>query len=126
MIYFIGSRITCLGRKFNYITPADLLVDYFGDGQVPRVHRRLHPFLLHSPDDGQRHWTPRCCSPRGTQGNIPYVGALLIMGVMVMIYVTSSGIRGVTWTTVAQAVWMFVAVWAGGHLVPEPDRRQPS
>lgn len=30
---------------------------------------------------------------------------------MVVIYVTSSGIRGVTWTTVAQAIWMFVAVW---------------
>ena len=47
----------------------------------------------------------------GTDGNIPYLGALLIMGVMVVIYVTSSGIRGVTWTTVAQAIWMFVAVW---------------
>ncbi len=33
MIYFIGSRITCLGRKFNYITPADMLVDYFGEGK---------------------------------------------------------------------------------------------
>ena len=33
VIYFIGSRITCLGRKFNYITPPDLLVDYFGEGK---------------------------------------------------------------------------------------------
>ena len=38
--------------------------------------------------------------------------ALAIMGVMVMIYVTSSGIRGVTWMTVAQAIWMFIAIWA--------------
>jgi SSS family solute:Na+ symporter len=35
-----------------------------------------------------------------------------MMGIMVIIYVTSSGMRGVTWTTVAQAIWMFVAVWA--------------
>ena len=48
----------------------------------------------------------------GTENHIPYWAALAIMGTMVVIYVTSSGIRGVTWTTVAQAVWMFVAVWA--------------
>ena len=111
VIYFIGSRITCLGRKFNYITPADLLVDYFGDGKF-RAFIAIYILSCCIPLMTANVTGPAVLLSEGTQGNIPYVGALLIMGVMVMIYVTSSGIRGVTWTTVAQAVWMFVAVWA--------------
>ena len=111
VIYFIGSRITCLGRKFNYITPADLLVDFFGDGKF-RAFIAIYILSCCIPLMTANVTGPAVLLSEGTQGNIPYVGALLIMGVMVMIYVTSSGIRGVTWTTVAQAVWMFVAVWA--------------
>ena len=111
VIYFIGSRITCLGRKFNYITPADLLVDYFGDGKF-RAFIAIYILSCCIPLMTANVTGPAVLLSEGTQGNIPYVGALAIMGVMVMIYVTSSGIRGVTWTTVAQAVWMFVAVWA--------------
>ena len=111
VIYFIGARITCLGRKFNYITPADLLVDYFGDGKF-RAFIAIYILSCCIPLMTANVTGPAVLLSEGTQGNIPYVGALLIMGVMVMIYVTSSGIRGVTWTTVAQAVWMFVAVWA--------------
>ena len=111
VIYFVGSRITCLGRKFNYITPADLLVDYFGDGKF-RAFIAIYILSCCIPLMTANVTGPAVLLSEGTQGNVPYVGALLIMGVMVMIYVTSSGIRGVTWTTVAQAVWMFVAVWA--------------
>ena len=110
VIYFIGSRITCLGRKFNYITPADLLVDYFGDGKF-RAFIAIYILSCCIPLMTANVTGPARLLSSGTEGNIPYLGALLIMGVMVIIYVTSSGIRGVTWTTVAQAVWMFVAVW---------------
>ena len=111
VIYFIGSRITCLGRKFNYITPADLLVDFFGDGKF-RAFIAVYMLAACIPMMTANVTGPAVLLSSGTEGRIPYLGALLIMGGMVMVYVTSSGIRGVTWTTVAQAVWMFVAVWA--------------
>lgn len=111
MIYFIGSRITCLGRKFNYITPADMLVDYFGDGKF-RAFIALYTLSCCVPLMTANITGPARLLSGGTDGHIPYLGALSIMGVMVIIYVTSSGLRGVTWTTVAQAIWMFVAVWA--------------
>ena len=120
VIYFIGSRITCLGRKFNYITPADLLVDYFGDGKF-RAFIAIYILSCCIPLMTANVTGPARLLSSGTEGHIPYFGALSIMGVMVMVYVTSSGIRGVTWTTVAQAVWMFVAVWAAAfwclHLI---------
>ena len=120
VIYFIGSRITCLGRKFNYITPADLLVDYFGDGKF-RAFIAIYILSCCIPLMAANVTGPARLLSSGTEGNISYIAALAIMGFMVMIYVTSSGIRGVTWTTVAQAVWMFVAVWAAAfwclHLI---------
>ena len=111
VIYFIGSRITCLGKKFNYITPADLIVDYFGDGRF-RAFIAVYILVACIPLMVANVTGPAVLLSSGTEGRIPYWGALTIMGVMVMIYVTSSGIRGVTWTTVAQAIWMFIAVWA--------------
>ena len=111
VIYFVGSRITCLGRKFNYITPADMLADYFGEGKF-RAFVAIYMLSCCVPLMTANVTGPAILLSSGTEGHIPYNWALGIMGVMVMIYVTSSGIRGVTWTTVAQAVWMFVAVWA--------------
>ena len=110
VIYFIGTRITCLGRKFNYITPADLIVDYFGDGKF-RAFIAIYVLSCCVPLMTANVTGPARLLASGTDGHIPYIAALAIMGIMVIIYVTSSGIRGVTWTTVVQAVWMFVAVW---------------
>jgi SSS family solute:Na+ symporter len=111
MIYFFGSRITCLGRKFNYITPADLIVDYFGEGKF-RAFISLYALSCCVPLMTANITGPARLLSGGTEGHIPYLGALIAMGVLVIIYVWKSGLRGVTWTTVAQAVWMFVAIWA--------------
>ena len=115
MIYFFGARITCLGRKFNYITPADMLADYFGEGKF-RAFISLYMLSCCIP-----LMTANITGPAkllsagtydGTREHISYTMALLMIGAMVTVYVTSRGLRGVTWTTVAQAIWMFVAVWA--------------
>ena len=111
MIYFFGARITCLGRKFNYITPADMLVDYFGEGKF-RAFISLYMLSCCIPLMTANITGPAKLLSGGTDGHISYTMALLMMGVMVTVYVTSRGLRGVTWTTVAQAIWMFVAVWA--------------
>jgi len=111
MIYFFGARIACLGRKFNYITPADMLVDYFGEGKF-RAFISLYALSCCIPLLTANIIGPAKLLSGGTDHHISYRMALLIMGAMVTIYVTSRGLRGVTWTTVAQAIWMFVAVWA--------------
>jgi len=111
MIYFFGARIACLGRKFNYITPADMLVDYFGEGKF-RAFISLYMLSCCIPLMTANITGPAKLLSGGTDDHISYTMALLIMGAMVTIYVTSRGLRGVTWTTVAQAIWMFAAVWA--------------
>ena len=113
MIYFFGARIACLGRKFNYITPADMLVDYFGEGKF-RAFISLYMLSCCIPLMTANMTGPAKLLSDGTQGHVSYTVALLIVGVMVAVYVTSGGLRGATWTAVAQAIWMFVAVWAAG------------
>jgi SSS family solute:Na+ symporter len=114
MIYYVGSRITCLGRKFNYITPADMLTDYFGDGKF-RAFIALYILSCCIPLMTANITGPAILLSAGTENHITKFAATLIMGFLVFIYVTTSGIRGVTWTTVAQAIWMFVAIWAAGY-----------
>lgn len=111
MVYFFGARITCLGRKFNYITPADMLVDYFGEGKF-RAFLSIYMLSCCIPLMTANITGPAKLLSGGTEGHISYTAALVFMGVLVTAYVTSRGLRGVAWTTVAQAVWMFAAVWA--------------
>ena len=109
VIYFFGARITCLGRKFNYVTPTDLLVDYFGEGKF-RAFISLYILSCTVPLMTANITGPARLLAGGTE--MSYLGALALIGTMVTIYLWSGGMRGLTWTTVVQAVWMFVAIWA--------------
>lgn len=113
VIYFFGARITHLGRKFNYVTPTDLLADYFGEGKF-RAFISLYILSCCVPLMTANITGPARLLAGGTEGHISYLGALAIIGTLVTIYLWRGGMRGLTWTTVVQAVWMFGAVWAAG------------
>jgi SSS family solute:Na+ symporter len=113
IMYFFGTRITCLGRRFNYVTPTDLFVDYFGEGKF-RAFLSLYILSCSVPLMTANITGPARLLSGGTEGNISYLGALVIIGALVTVYLWTGGMRGLTWTTVAQAVWMFLAVWGAG------------
>jgi len=111
VIYFVGSRITCLGKKFNYVTPADLLSDYFGEGKF-KIFIAFYILLACIPLMSANITGPAILLSEGIGPEyLPRWGALCVMALLVMVYITSSGMRGLTWTTVSQAIWMFVAIW---------------
>lgn len=111
VIYFIGSRITCLGKKFNYVTPADLLGDYFGEGKF-KIFIACYILVGCIPLMSANIIGPAILLSEGIGPDIlSRWGALIIISVLVTTYITTSGMRGLTWTTVAQAIWMFIAIW---------------
>ena len=64
--YVLGTRIWALGKKFDYVTPADLLADFYESeavrvvsGRLGAVHHPLHPgpgtgARLHHPGRDRR------------------------------------------------------------------------
>jgi len=110
--YVLGTRIWALGKAFGYITPADMLADFYESESVRvsvaivsvvftilyiQVQAQGLGYIINVASDG------RISLELGTLILLVVAGAYLILG----------GLRAVYWTDVLQGVWMYVAVWVG-------------
>ena len=106
--YFFGPRIAALGRRFGYVTQAELFAHRFDSRALSGVLAVISlvafvPYLtLQMKGAGYVFDVV-------TEGRIPVpVGAAIAYGV-VLIYVLTSGVMGVAWTNTFQGIFMMVA-----------------
>ena len=110
--YVLGTRIWALGKAFGYITPADLLADFYESEAVRvavavvsvvftilyiQVQAQGLGYIINVASGG------RISIPLGT----------LVLLVVAAAYLMAGGLRAVYWTDVLQGVWMYLAVWIG-------------
>ena len=110
--YVLGTRIWALGKAFGYITPADMLADFYESESVRvgvavvsvvftilyiQVQAQGLGYIINVASDG------RITVELGT----------LVLLVVAAAYLVVGGLRAVYWTDVLQGVWMYVAVWIG-------------
>ena len=110
--YVVGTRIWALGKKFGYVTPADLLADFY-ESEAVRVVVALVSVLftilyIQVQAQGLGYIISVASGER-----IPYEVGTLILLVVAAIYLAAGGLRAVYWTDVIQGVWMYVAIWIG-------------
>lgn len=112
-IYVLGPRIRLLGKTFGYLTPADLLADFY-ESELVRVIAALVSviftvFYIQVQAQGLGYIVSVA-----SDGRVPYgLGVLLLLGIAA-VYVMAGGIRAVYWTDVLQGIWMYLALWLGG------------
>jgi SSS family solute:Na+ symporter len=110
--YVLGTRIWALGKAFGYITPADLLADFY-ESEAVRVTVALVSVLftiLYIQVQAQGlGYIINVAS--GGRVSIP-LGTLILLAVAAA-YLMAGGLRAVYWTDVLQGVWMYLAVWLG-------------
>jgi solute:Na+ symporter, SSS family len=96
-IWLFGSRIWYLGRKYNFVTPGDMMEKYFNSPLLRLLFAivgiiGLVPYMLIQITGG-------AFALSSLTGNaIPYWIGVLVMGVFVGIIVTLSGGRGAAWS----------------------------
>ena len=110
--YVFGSRIWALGKKFGYITPADLLADFYESDAV-RVATALISVVftilyIQVQAQGLGYILSVASGDR-----ISYEAGTLILLTVAAIYLMVGGLRAVYWTDVIQGIWMYLAVWIG-------------
>lgn len=110
--YVLGSRIWALGKTFGYITPADLLADFYESDAV-RVATAIVSVLftilyIQVQAVGLGYILSVASGDR-----ISFELGTLILLVVAAGYLIAGGLRAVYWTDVIQGVWMYIAVWAG-------------
>lgn len=111
--YVLGPRVWFLGKKFGYLTPADLLADFY-ESEAVRVVTALVSvlftvFYIQVQAQGLGY-----IIEVASGGRISYELGMLLLLVVAAGYVMAGGIRAVYWTDVLQGAWMYVALWVGG------------
>ena len=110
--YVLGTRIWALGKAFGYITPADLLADFYESEAVRitvAVVSVLFTILYIQVQAQGLGYIINVAS--GGRISIP-LGTLILL-VVAAAYLMAGGLRAVYWTDVLQGVWMYLAVWIG-------------
>lgn len=110
--YVIGTRIWALGKAFGYITPADMLADFY-ESEAVRVAVAIVSVVftilyIQVQAQGLGYIINVASGDR-----ISFELGTLILLVVAAAYLMAGGLRAVYWTDVIQGVWMYVAVWAG-------------
>ena len=110
--YVIGTRIWALGKAFGYMTPADLLADFYESDAV-RVTVAIVSVvftILYIPVQAQGlGYILNVASG----DRISFEAGTLILLIVAAVYLMAGGLRAVYWTDVLQGIWMYVAVWLG-------------
>ncbi len=111
--YTLGVRIWALGKKFRYMTPADMLADFYESELVRVVVALVSVFFTILYIQVQAQGLGYIISV-ASGGRISFEFGTFILLVVASGYLMAGGLRAVYWTDMIQGIWMYVAVWAGG------------
>lgn len=114
--YVLGSRIWALGKRFGYITPADMLADFYESEWVRITVAVVSVLFTILYIQVQAQGLGYIMSV-ASDGRISFEAGTLILLMVAAAYLMAGGLRAVYWTDVLQGVWMYVAVWVGALVI---------
>jgi solute:Na+ symporter, SSS family len=115
--YFLGPKAGRLGRRFGFVTQAQLVVGRFPSRTLSILLAVVSvaafvPYLMLQMSGAGIVFSAV------TEGHVPFwLGAALAYAVVVT-YVLSSGVSAVGWTNVFQGIFMLCVAWALGLYIP--------
>lgn len=107
LLFIFAPRFWLAGRKFDYVTPPDLLSDRYGSKYVGVIATVLALVML-IPYASVQLMGAGYLFNGMTGGQIPYMFGVLIMAGFSGIAVFWAGFRSVSWTDAFQAITMIV------------------
>ncbi|UCH08137.1 MAG: sodium:solute symporter family protein [Deltaproteobacteria bacterium] len=108
-----GPRALRAGRKFNYVTQAQLFTDRFQSKALSVIIAIVSILAFIQYITLQMKGSAYIFEV-ASEGRIPFWAGALIAYVVVVIYVFYGGVRGVAWTNVFQGAFMIVTAWVLG------------
>jgi len=105
--WILGRRLWILGKKYNYISLADVLGDFY-ESDFIRLAVAIIGVVFVVPYIGAQMVASGLIFQIVTGGVIPYVWGSFIFLVITVAYVWMGGIRAVAWTDVFQGIFMFI------------------
>ena len=110
--YVIGTRIWALGKAFGYITPADMLADFYESEAVRVAVAAVSVVFTILYIQAQAQGLGYIINI-ASDGRVGLELGTLILLVVAAVYLMAGGLRAVYWTDVLQGIWMYIAIWVG-------------
>ena len=115
LFWFLGTRTWILGRRFGFITPGELLADYYGSPILKPVTGILGLVMI-APYAAVQLLGGGILLETFTKGVVPYFFGVLAMLLLVFVYTWLGGHRSVVYTDAFQgfllmAASLFLMVW---------------
>ena len=116
-MYFFGPRVAQLGRRFGYVTQAQLFAHRYHSRYISMILAAISltafvPYLTLQMQGAGYVFSVV------TEGRMPvWAGAAITYGV-VLLYVFRSGVMGVAWTNTFQGILMMSLAWGLGLYLP--------
>ncbi|HDI02204.1 MAG TPA: sodium:solute symporter family protein, partial [Ignisphaera sp.] len=114
--YYYGKRAFVLGKAKGFITPADMLADFYGSEAIRIITALVQALFIIAYIVVQAIGLGIILSI-GSGGKIPYELASLILMLVAALYVVLGGLRAAYWTDVLQGIWMYIGVWLAGIII---------
>jgi solute:Na+ symporter, SSS family len=116
-LYFFGPRAWRLGKKYGYVTQAELLADRF-DSKFLSVMMSLLSVAAFIPYLTLQMIGAGYVLNVISEGMIPFWLGAGFTYLVVLIYVYFSGVMGVGWSNAFQGMFMLVMAWVLGIYLP--------
>ena len=110
--YVLGSRIWALGKAFGYVTPADMLADFY-ESEAVRIAVAIVSVVFTILYIQVQAIALGYIMDVASGGRISFEIGVIVMLIVAVAHLTIGGLRAVYWTDVLQGVWMYIAIWAG-------------
>jgi SSS family solute:Na+ symporter len=113
LLWWLGTRIWLCGKKWNFITPADLLAHRYGS-EAYRLMVALitmgfiFPYILMQIKGGG---LALAFTTRAVGTEIPFWQGAGLMALLVLTYTTIGGARAVAWTDAVQGALFLSIIW---------------
>ncbi len=116
-LYFFGPRAWRLGKKYGYVTQAELLADRF-DSTFLSVMLAILSVVVFIPYLTLQMVGAGYVLNVISEGLIPFWAGAGVTYLIVLVYVYFSGVMGVGWSNAFQGLFMMVMAWVLGIYLP--------
>jgi SSS family solute:Na+ symporter len=116
-LYFFGPRAWRLGKRYGYVTQAELLADRF-DSTFLSVMLAILSVVVFIPYLTLQMVGAGYVLNVISEGLIPFWAGAGVTYLVVLIYVYFSGVMGVGWSNAFQGLFMMIMAWVLGIYLP--------